>query len=56
VEALVGQPRDDLLLAEERVRAREEVRQRQLEVHHQAVQGNSFVRGDLQTLSRFSRL
>ena len=45
VEALVGQPGDDLLLAEERLRAPQEVRKRQLEVHHQAVHGFSFGRG-----------
>ena len=37
VEALVGQARDDLAVAEERLRAAQQVRQRQREVHHQAV-------------------
>jgi hypothetical protein len=44
VEAPIGQPRDDLLRAEERLRAPQEVRKRQLEVHHQAVHGSSFCR------------
>ena len=37
VEALVGQPRDDLAVAEERLRPAQQVRQREREVHHQAV-------------------
>ena len=37
VEALVGEPGDDLLVAEVRLGAAEQVRQRQLEVHHLAV-------------------
>ena len=43
VEALVREPRDDLLLAEERLRAAEQRRKRELEVHHLAVHGSSFV-------------
>ncbi len=39
VEALVGEPRDDLAVAVVRLRAPQQVRQRQLEVHHQAVHG-----------------
>jgi hypothetical protein len=35
VEALVGQAGDDLLVAEERLGAPQQRRQRQLEVHHQ---------------------
>ena len=37
VERLVGQAGDDLLLAEVRLRAAQQGRKRQLEVHHQAV-------------------
>ena len=37
VEALVGEARDDLAVAEERLRPAHQVRQRQREVHHQAV-------------------
>jgi len=37
VEALVGEPGDDLLVAEERLRAPQERRKRQLEVHHLAL-------------------
>ena len=40
VEALVGQARDDLAVAEERLGPLEDVRQRQREVHHQAVHGS----------------
>src|SRR5205814_7396773 len=41
VEALVGQPRDDLAVAEVRLRTLQDVRERQLEVHHLAVHGTS---------------
>ena len=44
VEALVGQPRRDHSVAEERLRAAQQRRQRELEVHHQAVHAASFVR------------
>ena len=37
VEALVGEARDDLAVAEELLRARQQVRQREREVHHQAL-------------------
>ncbi len=37
VEALVGHPRDDLAVAEELLRATQQVRQREREVHHQSV-------------------
>ena len=37
VEALVGEARDDLAVAEERLRPAQQVRQREREVHHQAV-------------------
>ena len=52
VEALVGQPRDDLFVAEEPFRALQQVRKRQLEVHHQAVHGSSFVGEVDETLER----
>jgi hypothetical protein len=42
VERLIGQASDDLLLAEVRLRAPEQSRNRQLEVHHQAVHRSSF--------------
>ena len=42
VERLVGQARDDLLVAEVRLRAPKQGRDRQLEVHHQAVHRSSF--------------
>ncbi len=41
VEALVGQARDDLATPEVQLRALEDVRQRELEVHHLAVHGAS---------------
>ena len=41
VEALVGEPRDDLLVREVRLRAPQERGERQLEVHHQAVHGGN---------------
>ena len=37
MEALVGQARDDLAVAEERLRPAQDMRERQREVHHQAV-------------------
>ena len=42
VEAPVRHPRHDLLVREVRLRALEDRRQRQLEVHHQAVHDDSF--------------
>ena len=44
VEAPVGHPRHDLLVREVRLRALEDRRQRQLEVHHQALHDCSFPR------------
>ena len=41
VEALVGQPGDDLLVAEVSLRAPKHRRKRELEVHHQAVHRGS---------------
>src|SRR5262249_22046452 len=37
MEALVGEPRDDLAPAEEQLRPAQQVRQREREVHHQPV-------------------
>ena len=41
VEALVGQARDDLAAREVQLRALEDVRQRELEIHHLTVHGAS---------------
>jgi len=51
VEALVWQARDDLAVAEERLRAAQQMRQRQREVHHQAFHpAHSPMRGRLRRL------
>ena len=45
VEALVGEARDDLAVAVVRLGAPQQMRQRQLEIHHQAVHGTPPARG-----------
>ena len=45
MEALVGEARDDLAVPEVRLGAPQEMRERQLEIHHQSVHGTPPARG-----------